>query len=649
MRIRSDSEHVRENLFASQSRSSPAGKWFRGKLPRFWGNQNPGAAVPGPPADGQPAVDAGPSAATCTFEQLLQDKRFFEASRQLIDRENQLLGDTTEQDKLKDCAEELSQLRADHDALEKMVVQSVQQSLSLVADEVMDEAAASALAAALASAVKAVYEEEVQDQRWKRRKSRSPSNWKKLHDATLRSLVESRLDSPVTRLAGEGEQSSLQLDVQAMGRQLREDLLLVVTALKGCYPPEADICHFYATLYHQAFSTRLRKMADFVLDEKDCTFVLRWVNDYYPGILKMSELTGEIGVAELGKLLPEDTLKSLEEQYLEKQKSDLWTYIHRVLEEEERKWADGEEPKRDDGCYVSPLAFDVIQLISGMVTAATAVTGSQDKAQVLTCKLPDFLSSWFKHFQENVMKQNGSNNRAHVKANLGCVEQFRDVLQRKSHFFQEDVQKSCLCILTEMKQAVHSYLLSPVHKTLRPQYLKVGTKDWLKKDLFDNLLSKIEKEAVELQGSSLPCHQELMGQFHREVTEEYVRKLLRGELKLKSREQQQAAYTAVADNAEGLHRLFRKMGSKEEWLKEILTMMAEVLKLQDLPAIQMQIVSLGSAYPDFSEKHVSALLKLKTNVSKADRRTVKETLSDTRRESNAGAAAPPFFSKIEVK
>lgn len=39
-------------------------------------------------------------------------------------------------------------------------------------------------------------------------------------------------------------------------------------------------------------------------------------------------------------------------------------------------------------------------------------------------------------------------------------------------------------------------------------------------------------------------------------------------------------------------------GSKEDWLKEILTNIAEVLKLQDLPAIQMQVVSLGSAFPD---------------------------------------------------
>lgn len=39
-------------------------------------------------------------------------------------------------------------------------------------------------------------------------------------------------------------------------------------------------------------------------------------------------------------------------------------------------------------------------------------------------------------------------------------------------------------------------------------------------------------------------------------------------------------------------------GPQVNSLKEILTNIAEVLKLQDIPALQMQIVSLGHAYPD---------------------------------------------------
>lgn len=42
--------------------------------------------------------------------------------------------------------------------------------------------------------------------------------------------------------------------------------------------------------------------------------------------------------------------------------SELMTYIGRVLTEAEQRWNSGEEPKREDGCYVSPVAYDIIQV-----------------------------------------------------------------------------------------------------------------------------------------------------------------------------------------------------------------------------------------------------------------------------------------------
>lgn len=41
---------------------------------------------------------------------------------------------------------------------------------------------------------------------------------------------------------------------------------------------------------------------------------------------------------------------------------ELKTYIGRVLEEAKEKWSKGEEPTREDGCFVSPVAYDIIQV-----------------------------------------------------------------------------------------------------------------------------------------------------------------------------------------------------------------------------------------------------------------------------------------------
>uniref|UniRef100_A0A3Q2QIK4 TNF alpha induced protein 2 n=1 Tax=Fundulus heteroclitus TaxID=8078 RepID=A0A3Q2QIK4_FUNHE len=647
MRVRSNSEGLRLNNILNQGGRS-VGVWIRGTLQRITRTSNPQDPVDISPITDEPQkIIEDPPAAIETFEQLLEEQRLCEANLALIDRENQLFGKLTEEEAHKHHAEEIEKLSADRRALEKQLQHTLQQSLSLRLEEVTDEAVVSPLI--LTSAVKAIHQEEEQDLQRKKLGSRPLSNWKKLHDSILHGLVEDRMDNPSVAPAGPAGQSSIQVDIQSMGRQLKEDLLLVVNVLKSCYPPEANICQFYAKLYHQSLSNRLRNIAEFALDDKDCTSILRWVNEYYPGILKKPEIASEIDSAELGKLLPQNLLDCLEKQYLETQQAELSTCMNLVLEEEKKKWMEEQQPPREDGCYASPLAYDIIQFINGKVTVAEKVTGSQQKAQNITRQLTDLLQR-FKALQEDIIKQNKIHSKAHVKANLGGVEQFRDILQRKGYLFPDDVREKSLAVLSDMKQSAHTYLLSPVHKYLKPQYQKLGTSDWLKKDrLFENLLSSIETELQDLEGLSQSCHQEVIGVFHQEVTREYVKRLLRGEVKLKDREHQQKAAIAVMNNAESFHKLFKEMGSKEDWLKEILTHIAEVLKLQDIPALQMQIVSLGHDYPDLSEKHVSALLKLKTNVSREDRQKVKATLSDTREGSNGGVEHRPFFSKVVVK
>ncbi|KAM9341656.1 tumor necrosis factor alpha-induced protein 2 isoform 2-T2 [Symphorus nematophorus] len=655
MRFRSNSveaEGISQTLTPHQSERPAGGRRFKLGIPKIFGHQRgqtsaktttTNTTTTTATIDGRhsPLLEE-PQKVIRTFEEILEAQHLCEASQLLIEREDGLFGEINNAEALKRHEEQVNKIAGDYEHLERLVEQILR--LSLTRGEVNTEA--------LMSAVKAINQEMDQDQQWKQRDQTPPAwrpcDWRKLHDSTLSSLVEERMDNPTTPPADQVERSSIQADVHSMGRQLKEDLLLVVEVVKSCYPPSMDICNFYARLYHQNLSARLRKIAEFGLEDKDCTFLLRWVNEYYPQILQKPELASEINTESLGKLLPKELLETLEEQYLSKQQDELTTYIGRVLEEAKEKWDKGEEPAREDGCFVSPVAYDIIQLINGMVTSAKKVVGDLRKAQNVTCQLNGLMER-FRSFQNDVIKQNKPNSRPFIKANLGCIEQFSDVLVKKSHLFPDDVQEKCLLILPDMRQSAHAYLLKPVHEVLKPQYRKLGTSNWLNKNLFEKLLDSIEHELQDLQGSIEPCHQKLIGQLHQEVTTEYVKRLLKGEVKLKDKEQQLKAYTTMTDNARSLHDLFTNMGSKEDWLKEILIKIAEVLKLQDLPAIQMQVASLGSAFPDLSEKHVSALLKLKTNLSKANRKTVKETLSETLREAGVDGTTRPFFCTVQVK
>lgn len=182
----------------------------------------------------------------------------------------------TESEELEGRKEDIEKLAADRSKLEVVVHDTLVQNLSLSRGEVNAET--------LKSAMKVICQEEKLDQLWKQTRRTPPvwrpCSWKELHDSTLRSLVEGRMD--MASSDDQVDQSSLQEDIHSMGRQLKEDLLWVVDGLKRCYPSEMDICNFFARTYHQTFSARVRKWSDLSLGDKDCTFLLRWVNEFYP-------------------------------------------------------------------------------------------------------------------------------------------------------------------------------------------------------------------------------------------------------------------------------------------------------------------------------------------------------------------------------
>lgn len=67
-----------------------------------------------------------------------------------------------------------------------------------------------------------------------------------------------------------------------MGKRLKEDLLTVVRTVKDCYPENVDILNLCGGLYHQTFSARLAKLTSSRLETDDCSYLLFWVNHYYP-------------------------------------------------------------------------------------------------------------------------------------------------------------------------------------------------------------------------------------------------------------------------------------------------------------------------------------------------------------------------------
>lgn len=219
-----------------------------------------------------------PRSGILTFEQNLEELHLLEADQLLIQREESLFGEVTEAEAHQNPEEDIEKLAADHRKLKEIVLKTLLQNLFLSPEEVSAET--------LPSALNVVCQEEKQDQLGKQRRQTPPAwwpcGWKKDHDSMLCRLVEERMDKPSSAADDQVDHSSLWNNTHSMGRQLKEDLLWVVYGLKMCYPSEMDICNFFARMYHQTFSARVRELSDLSLEDMDCTFLLRWVNEYYP-------------------------------------------------------------------------------------------------------------------------------------------------------------------------------------------------------------------------------------------------------------------------------------------------------------------------------------------------------------------------------
>ncbi|XP_051500727.1 tumor necrosis factor alpha-induced protein 2-like isoform X2 [Myxocyprinus asiaticus] len=466
----------------------------------------------------------------------------------------------------------------------------------------------------LKSALTSILQEEAQDRRWagvavEQRPKWRPTKCREIHDTLIQTVVEERMKNADEQENGADKLStSLKREVCRIGKQVQKDLLRVVRVLRGCYPPDFDIFRMYAQLYHQAFSTRLQELAKSSIDFEDCFYILSWIVDYYPrDVLKHKELEEQFNNSSLGPLLPEEHLKTLEEQYFSYKENEVAKWLSNALEKEVKKWSDGTEPDLFDGCYFSSLAVDVIPLVYGTVREVKTILSSECKAQIIQCQLDSFLKRYMKSL-EDLLKTKQKNIPNTLSANLVNIQQFRDYIQRAENPLPEETRTACLSTLSDLIAICHKYLLCRIHTELK----------------------------------------ELLVELHIEVMVEYVRRMMKRKLKLKGKEQQEAAAKFICQDSSKICSVFAKWGSKEEWLSQILPKLAEIVRLQDPESLQIEIVTLAKVYPDLSKQHVLAVLNLKRNLSSSDLCRIKGCWCEY--ESMQGTeSSRSFFSKVLVK
>ncbi|XP_014836792.1 PREDICTED: tumor necrosis factor alpha-induced protein 2-like [Poecilia mexicana] len=606
-------------------------------------------------------------------EEQQEEERLDDLSRKLILREEELFTQDGRSE------EEEDRLLKDFESLSVQVWMAVHSSFVATATP-------AGRPDVLRSAVDTILQQETQDQRWTERPADSapvwrPLRWLRTHNLLLQKMVEKQLkDAEENETGDTGQLSSVtKRQVCRLGKRVKEDLLTVAEAVRHCYPSRMDILNIYGGLYHQAFAARLAQLCSSELDLDDCSYLLFWVNHYYPDeILKHKELDG-IKTACLGSLLQPDTLGRLEEQYLSHRQVSHRQVSYRQVSHTDRQVSHRQvnhrqvnhrqvshrqvshrqvshrqvsyrqTPELIDCYYFSPLAIDVIQVVNSSLTEFSCAIKDQNKALRLTIHLENFLSSYRKSV-EDLVKVNPSNLHPVLKATLVCEQQLRDYISGQAEGLAEEQKRRCLDTLSALRDCCYQCLTFPLHGKIKVFLSQLWTPPWVDGSLpvVDQLLSFLSQQLADLSDLKPACKQPLVCDLHQDLVAQYMKKTMK--TRVKSRQQQVAGSERMVEDAKKMDGFFREQGcGSAPYLSETLCSVAEILRLQDPASIQLEVVDLARRFPDFSGAHVSALLSLKFGLSAADVRSIRASVEENRPLDASANQSPPFFSRVKVK
>ncbi|NXR12067.1 TNAP2 protein, partial [Semnornis frantzii] len=435
-----------------------------------------------------------------------------------------------------------------------------------------------------------------------------------------------------------------------MGKTMKEDLTVVAKYIKQLYPPEFNVFSTYAELYHNYFASQAKKNAESHLEDKDIYLLLSWVHKIYPKDMRKDHvLAKELEKVKLGSLLPSSLSKDLEKKYLDSEEATIKKSLTKCLDKEIQRWKEDQEPEKLNGHFQSELlAIFVIQSIYSGQTRAKEISASvgEELSHRLWKELPAFLKSYKDAFED--FKEKSKKHRYYkptLIANINNCWNFRDYAE-KNMSEKDNNKATILSTLGDIENSVFDVLLQQLFVQLKPMYKKFTENKWdSSNEVMNEIIKTTSKHISDLQTLKDPFYHAIIEKIHARLVKEYIVRLLKRKVSLKTPAQQQTLAQHISKNAADLEAFCISNGSQATWLNAALPKLAEIIRLQDLGAIKIEVATLATIYPDIRKRHLEAFLHIKANLSRSELKSILGYLADSTASTLPEA---PLFSNIHM-
>ncbi|XP_061551807.1 exocyst complex component 3-like protein 4 isoform X2 [Phycodurus eques] len=467
--------------------------------------------------------------------------------------------------------------------------------------------------------------------------------WREAVDRGARDKVEGVHLEP----SNDGNASWLAVHLGLLGKALLEDLEKAKNELRRSYPPSFRVFATYVRAYHAAVGRHLRTLEGRATRLKDLYALLDWTVRRYRGerIMGSAALEPDMSAADADLRVDDDFLRRLRTKFCDTVKEDLRASLDRLLElENEEMWSVGKRPDTDaDRLFTSVFHVDICTKVRGNAVNAAHVDGELERDVIASCL--GELKGFPKRFEDEFRRRRRSSARAddplwseYRVAYVNCFSALR-VHTEESYRRSSPLAVAALGEeVSRLVLALRDGLREQFEEDVKPYLRRMMTRKWLTNDDdFDRLYARAELLAQHCAAARPPHGQEVASRAHYHVLKEYVGQLMKNKYSCKNRKHDEAAGKIRAQCSK-LADVFHRMGSREDWLDPVGERLSDIVGQENKNHIKEHLQPLLEQYPDFSCRHLAAVLAFRGLMCGREHRRILRRLERLRKTTTAATS-----------
>ncbi|XP_061551809.1 exocyst complex component 3-like protein 4 isoform X3 [Phycodurus eques] len=458
--------------------------------------------------------------------------------------------------------------------------------------------------------------------------------WREAVDRGARDKVEGVHLEP----SNDGNASWLAVHLGLLGKALLEDLEKAKNELRRSYPPSFRVFATYVRAYHAAVGRHLRTLEGRATRLKDLYALLDWTVRRYRGerIMGSAALEPDMSAADADLRVDDDFLRRLRTKFCDTVKEDLRASLDRLLElENEEMWSVGKRPDTDaDRLFTSVFHVDICTVRHRRATLGRRRLRRQTLARVCVCVC------WRACVRTESERERGQRRARRRRAGTrrdrfvpGRAEGFPQEVRRRVPPPPPLVRASRRSAVERVPRRLRQLL-----QRLTPYLRRMMTRKWLTNDDdFDRLYARAELLAQHCAAARPPHGQEVASRAHYHVLKEYVGQLMKNKYSCKNRKHDEAAGKIRAQCSK-LADVFHRMGSREDWLDPVGERLSDIVGQENKNHIKEHLQPLLEQYPDFSCRHLAAVLAFRGLMCGREHRRILRRLERLRKTTTAATS-----------